>query len=137
LVSETDVAKLAVGNHADLTLDAYGSDTTFSATVTKLDPAPTTKDDVTGYKATFQLDKPDARIKPGLTANANVLTQERDALAVPDRSVLQKGDHYTVLVKNGDDVKEQEVSIGIRGSDGWWEITSGLNAGDQVVDFGN
>jgi multidrug resistance efflux pump len=47
LVSETDIAKLAVGNKADVTLDAYGSNAIFPATVVKLDPAATTENGVT------------------------------------------------------------------------------------------
>jgi len=137
LVSETDIAKLAVGNHADVTLDAYGADNTFSATVIKLDPAASTDNGVTGYKVTFQFDKPDERVKPGLTANVSVITQERDTIAVPERSVLQKGSAFSVLVRTANGTEERVVTVGIRGADGWWEITSGLQSGDQVEDFGS
>ncbi|HVM91129.1 MAG TPA: efflux RND transporter periplasmic adaptor subunit [Verrucomicrobiae bacterium] len=136
LVSETDIAKLAVGNKAEVTLDAYGSDTLFPATVVKLDPAATTENGVTGYKATFQFDQADERIKPGLTANVSVVTQERDAVAVPERSVLEKNGEDSVLVKTANGTETRVVQVGIKGADGWWEITSGLQAGDQVEDFG-
>jgi HlyD family secretion protein len=137
LVSETDIAKLTVGNHADITLDAYGADAVFSATIVKLDPAASTDNGVTGYKVTLQFDKADDRIKQGLTANASITTQERDAIAVPERSVLQKGNVFSVLVRTANGTEERTVEVGIRGADGWWEITSGLQAGDQVEDFGS
>jgi HlyD family secretion protein len=136
LVSETDIAKLAVGNKADVTLDAYGSNAIFPATVVKLDPAATTENGVTGYKVTFQFDQADDRIKPGLTANVSVVTQERDAVAVPERSVIEKNGGDSVLVKTANGLETRTVDVGIRGADGWWEITSGLQAGDQVEDFG-
>jgi RND family efflux transporter MFP subunit len=136
LVSETDIAKLAVGNKADVTLDAYGSDAVFPATVVKLDPAASTDNGVSGYKVTFQFDKADDRIKPGLTANVSVITQERDAVAVPERSVLEKNGEDSVLVKTPNGLETRVVQIGIKGADGWWEVTSGLQAGDQVEDFG-
>lgn len=138
-VSETDIAKLAIGNKAGVTLDAYGSAASFPATIIKIDPAASIVNGTSGYKTTLQFDNSDDRIKPGLTGNATISTEQRDAaVAVPQRSVIQQGNSYSVLVQGADGrIVSKTVDVGLRGDDGWVEITSGLNPGDQIVDFGS
>jgi HlyD family secretion protein len=138
IVAETDLSKISVGEPADVTLDAYGSATSFPATVVKVDPSAIATGGTNGYKVTLQFAKPDERIKVGLTANATIVTQDKSgAVAVPERSVVQNNGDYFVLKKSGQGAPVQtKVQVGIKGSDGWWEITDGLQAGDQVVDFG-
>ncbi|MDO8483223.1 MAG: HlyD family efflux transporter periplasmic adaptor subunit, partial [bacterium] len=49
-VPEVDVAKISVGNKAEITLDAYGNNVSFEARVIKIDPAETNLDGVPTYK---------------------------------------------------------------------------------------
>ena len=137
-IPETDVAKLKVGDQAEVSIDAYGADTKFPAAVVKLDPGSTTVNGNSVYKVTLQFTQPDERLKEGMTANAAIITQDKaDATAVPGRSVIQKSGEYYVMVKSGQGAPaERQVQIGIKGADGWWEVTSGIGSGDQLVDFG-
>jgi multidrug efflux pump subunit AcrA (membrane-fusion protein) len=139
LVPETDLAKIKTGNAASITTDAYGTATPFAATVVAIDPNVSTVNGVTGYKVTLQFSQNDDRIKDGLTANATITTQEKDApIALPERSLLQKNGAFVVLVEGTDgQTKEQTVQVGVRSADGWREVVSGVNAGDHVQDFGN
>jgi RND family efflux transporter MFP subunit len=140
LVSEADVSKVHVGDHATMTLDAYGPDTAFDATIVKIDPTQSTQNNTTGYRLTLQFSKPDDRIKAGMTANASITVNKKDnALTLPERSIMQKdGKDIVFLMKDGaTQPVEQEAIIGVKGDDGYWEITSGLSANDQVVNFGN
>lgn len=138
-VSETDISKITIGNHADVTLDAYGSAVTFSATVVNTEPAISSVNGVSGYKTTMQFDEADERIKPGLTGNATIKTAEADApVSVPDRSVIRQGGIFSVLVRDESGrLVTKTVTIGLHGDDGWDEITSGLQSGDAMVDFGS
>ncbi len=138
-VSETDLAKIKIGNPANVTTDAYGASVVFPATVVKIDPNISTVNGVSGYKVTLQFLHSDSRIRAGLTGNATIVTQEKDAaVALPERSILQKNGTFEVLLATDDgQTKERSVEVGARGSDGWWEIVSGLQAGDRVEDFGN
>jgi len=138
IVAETDLSKIKVGQTADVTLDAYGSDAVFPATVVKVDPTEITANGMSGYKTTLQFAKPDDRIKEGMTANATIVVQEKsDAVVVPERSVVQNSGEYFVMAKGDQDKPVQKkVLVGIKGADGWWEITSGLQPGDQLVNFG-
>jgi RND family efflux transporter MFP subunit len=137
-VPEADIAKIAVGNHADITLDAYGSGNIFDATVTLIDPAETVLEGVPTYKVTLLFDKPDTRIKSGMTANTEILTRERDnVLYVPTRSIIDDNGQKAVRMLNSDGKTfiNVPVVVGLKGSDGTSEIVSGLQAGDEVVTY--
>ena len=57
----------------------------------------------------------------------------RDALSVPDTSIMMEGEKsYIYKVSDQNIVNKTEVEIGLRG-DGKVEILSGLNVGDQIV----
>ncbi len=133
-VPEVDVAKMALGNKADITLDAYGSDISFGAHVVKIDPAETIIGGVSTYKTTLEFDKDDNRIRSGLTANTTIISAEREGvLAIPQRAVYEKGGKKFVrITKDATASEEREVTVGIRGSNGDVEILSGLREGESV-----
>ncbi|KKU68216.1 MAG: RND family efflux transporter MFP subunit [Parcubacteria group bacterium GW2011_GWA2_47_16] len=131
-VPEVDVAKISVGNEANVTLDAYGSDVYFNARIIKIDPAETTLDGVPTYKTTLEFEKNDERIRSGLTANITLTTAKREnALSVPTRAVFEMdGKKFVRVLKNGE---EREVVVGLKGSTGEIEVISGLMEGESVL----
>lgn len=134
-IPEADIAKLAVGDQAQTTLDAYGSDVVFVSHVSRIDPAETIVDNVATYKVTLRFASADARIKSGMTANIDVRTEERkDALAVPVRAVQNNtnGEKYVRIVDVVGNVTERTVVTGIRAEGGLIEILSGLSEGERV-----
>lgn len=134
-VPEADIAKIAIGQNADVTLDAYGKDVTFAATIVAMDPAETIIEGVATYKATLQFTEDDARVKSGMTANIDVVTAMRDAaIAIPQRAVIENDSKKTVqLLDNDGQVRVAPVTTGVRASDGSVEIISGLSEGDRVI----
>jgi RND family efflux transporter MFP subunit len=133
-VAEADIAKIKIGNTANVTLDAYGSDVVFDAQVVKIDPAETIIDGVPTYKITLQFGKEDSRIKSGMTANLDILTDKREnVLAMPNRAIIGKnGGKGARILVNGI-LTEVNIKIGMRGVDGNVEILDGLKEGDQVI----
>ncbi len=71
-VTEIDVARLAVGDAADVTLDAYGAGRHFAAVVQSVDQAPSVTNQG-GYKVTLSFVTPSVDIKSGMTANATIM----------------------------------------------------------------
>ena len=135
-VPEVDIAKIAVGKNADVTLDAYGDEVTFKATVSKIDPAETVVEGVATYKITLQFLAADDRIKSGMTANLDILIDTREhVIAVPARAILTHDGKKFVKVLNDPKTPPQEVEVenGLRGSDGNQEITKGLSAGQTII----
>lgn len=135
-VPEADIAKVKIDDKAAVTLDAYGNEVVFDAEVVKIDPAETVIEGVSTYKTTFQFLQDDERIKSGMTANIDVLTDRRDnVIAVPYRSVITKDGEKLVKVLSGENVEERKVITGLRGSDGNIEIIEGIIEGEKVIIF--
>lgn len=138
-ISETDIAKVKIGDSANTTIDAYGNDTIFEAIVTEIDPTETVVNGVASYKITLQFKLNDERIKSGMTANIKLNSQERqNVIAVPESAIVTRDTDKFVLVNNGTNSPEQrKVITGIRGINGYTEIVSGLSEGERVINFGN
>ena len=137
-IPEVDIAKVSAGDGATITLDAYGSDILFSARVGLIDPRETIIDGVATYKITFDFVQKDERIRAGMTANIDILTEEKkDVLAIPQRAVKAKngGKYVDVLESDGKTVTAVQVEAGLKGSDGNIEIISGITEGQSVVVF--
>ncbi len=135
-VSEADIAKVKDGDAANVTLDAYGTGTTFKATVTTIDSAETMVNGSAAYKITLHFTAPDDRIKDGMTGSVHIITAEHDnVIEVPSRLVVNDGNNDYILVKTGDATEKREVQVGLAGNDGMTEIVSGINADETLVNF--
>ncbi len=136
-IPEADIAKVEIGDTASITLDAYGSDVVFATNVAFIDPAETVIEGVSTYKTTLLFTKEDVRIKPGMTANIDILTAEKDnVVAIPQRAVISdKGEKNVKVLNESGDIAIKSVDVGLRGSDGIIEIVKGINVGDKVITF--
>ena len=133
-VPEINIAAIALNDHAKITLDAYGENVTFAATVMSIDPAETVRDGVSTYKIKLQFDQNDPRVKSGMTANVIITTSEiPNAITVPQGIiVLKSGQKFVTVKKNGSNI-DVPVTTGGVSSLGQINVTSGLNEGDIVI----
>lgn len=134
-VPEVSVAGIVVGAKAKVTLDAYGKDVVFDATIIHVDPRETIRDGVSTYKIELVFSSPDSRILSGLTSNISIETlRTGEVLYIPARSVLNENGKKTVKVKISDkEVVTREIVTGISDTKGNVEIVSGLSASESVV----
>ena len=134
-IAEVDIANVKVGDSANITLDAYRTDNIFEAKVIKIDPAEIIIDGVATYKTTLQFLNEDARIKSGMTANIDILTDKREeVLILSQRAVIsQDGQKIVQLLGQDQKIIQKSIVVGLRGSDGNFEIISGLKEGDKVL----
>ncbi|MDO8572267.1 MAG: efflux RND transporter periplasmic adaptor subunit [bacterium] len=134
-IPETDIAKIKIGNTATVTLDAYGDGVIFGATIGSIDPAATVIESVPTYKTTLYFIKYDSKVKSGMTANIDILTNKREnTLSVPTRAITMNGVGASVNVENSDHtIRTIPVTIGMKSSDGRTEIIDGLKEGDRVI----
>jgi len=145
-LNEVDVAKVSLGNKVTVTFDAI-EDLSISGLVAAVDYIGTVEQGVVTYTATLSFDIQDDRIKPGMSANATIITDlKQDVLVVPSAAVKSQGDTYYVekFNQNYSDTEatagvtsdtaptQQVVKIGIADDENT-EITSGLSEGDQIV----
>lgn len=135
-VPEVDIANIKIDDLAKVTLDAYSSETEFTAKVILIDPAETLIDSVPTYKVTFEFTEKNELIKPGMTADLDILTEKKDhVVSVPQRAILKKDGKKIVRLLNEDGAshREAEIKTGLRGSNGNVEVLEGVRAGDKVV----
>jgi len=136
-VSETDIANVKVGDKVSMTLDAFSYDKIFDGEIIQIDPAETVVQGVIYYqvKAAFVLQ--DSEIKPGMTANMDIVTAElADVLAIPVKALKYDEARTYVLQVNSltGEMYEADVEVGVKG-DQYVEVLSGLADGDQVVTY--
>ena len=126
-ISESDVLRLAPGQTA--TLRAVGMVTALAGTVRLVEP---TIDTMTRLgQARISIEDADA-LRPGMFAEAEIIVDDHDGLAVPITALGSSADGNTVMRVTDGLVERVVVTTGIRDG-GMIEITSGLSAGDQVV----
>jgi len=86
-VDEADIGKVAVGNAARFTVEAYPG-RGFAATITEVRYAPETTEGVVTYKAILAVDNTDLALRPGMTATATItVAVVADALQVPNAAL--------------------------------------------------
>lgn len=111
-VGEKDIAKIAVGQSANVTYPAF-PDIVSQGTVTAI--ASVANSDAAnggGGSVTFNVDilieSPDARLKPGMTAEVSVVTERLDdVVMVPTMALMtEDGEHYYVNVATNDEGKQ-------------------------------
>lgn len=134
-IPEVSIARVAPGNPATTTLDAYGPSVTFPSVVVAVDPAETVKEGVPTYKTTLAFLSPDARVRSGMTANVVITTGIlKDAIVIPRGAVRTENavSHVSVADEDGD-VAKRVVIIGSSPALGQVEVLSGLSAGEVIL----
>ncbi len=135
-ISEIDVGKVALGDKVTMTLDAFPNET-FGGSVFYIAPAQTNTQGVITYQIKISFDKTDPRIKSGLTANINIITNHKDtALILPEYAILQNDQGTFVEIVENNAVKNVPVTLGIQDQNGNVEVVSGVTAGEQVLNVG-
>jgi multidrug efflux pump subunit AcrA (membrane-fusion protein) len=89
---------------------------------------------VANYRTTLLFDEVDDRVKAGMTADIDIVTDERSlVISIPQRSVIFKDDRKIVRVLEGGELVERDVETGISGERGMIEIVSGVSEGEEIV----
>jgi HlyD family secretion protein len=86
-VPEGDIGKLRDGMNAVFTVDAYPSER-FAGKLRQIRNAPESVQNVVTYDAILDVDNPDLRLKPGMTANVTFIHAEKeDVIRVPNAAL--------------------------------------------------
>jgi len=155
-VDEADIGGVKEGQRVSFNVDAYPDDE-FEGKVVQVRLEATTTSNVVTYEVVIDAPNPDLKLKPGLTANVNIYTmEEKDVLSIPSKALRFNPDpelmkemkelkieqaiqadpknktQKVVWLINGNILSPKLVTIGV--TDGInTEVTSGLQAGDEVV----
>jgi HlyD family secretion protein len=86
-VDEADVGRVATGQSAEFSVDAY-PDQRFPARIEQVRYAPQTVEGVVTYETLLAVDNADLLLRPGMTATAEILVQRlEDVLLVPNAAL--------------------------------------------------
>lgn len=82
------------------------------------------------------IDNEDGALRPGMLLTVNVVTEERPAIVVPEKAVVQVSDSaFVYIVGHDEKVTRTPVQLGAR-QPGVVEITDGLAIGERIVTEG-
>ena len=146
-VDEADIGDVKKGERVSFTVDAYPNDT-FEGTVTQVRLEATTTNNVVTYEVVISAPNADLKLKPGLTANVVIYTQESNGvLSVPSKALRYTPTKETIGKRKMKDVSNaknkvwtlegntlvaHKVNIGI--SDGTHtQVLSGIKEGQTVI----
>ncbi|WP_421692737.1 efflux RND transporter periplasmic adaptor subunit [Aestuariivirga sp.] len=86
-IDEADIGAVTAGQKASFTVDAYPGKS-FPAIIDTIEYSPKVTDNVVTYKAILTVDNGDLLLRPGMTATAQIVTQEvPDTLSVPNAAL--------------------------------------------------
>lgn len=145
-VDEADIGDVKTGERVSFTVDTYPNDT-FEGTVKQVRQEATTTNNVVTYEVVISAPNAGLKLKPGLTANVTIFTQENNGvLSVPNKALRYTPEKETVGGKKivdcngknkvwtleGNQIKAHAVNIGM--TDGTnTQVISGIAAGKEVI----
>ena len=142
-VVEADIAKVKDGQKVEFSVDSF-PDEIFEGVVTQVRNNPITTSNVVTYEVIISIDNRELKLKPGMTANVEIITAEKEnALLVPNKAlrfyvtdengeVRRYQDKGIWIIRRG---KPERVSIatGIVDDDFTEVISDQVHAGDTVI----
>lgn len=145
-LNEVDIASIKLGQKAALTFDAIEG-LKIEGEVVEIDSVGTVTSGVVTYDVKIAFEKDDDRVKPGMSVNASITTNEKiEVLTVSSNAIKTKnGKSYVEIfdtpIENGGKADgvvsalkpiRKEITLGIS-DDSITEIISGLKENDQIV----
>jgi RND family efflux transporter MFP subunit len=131
-VDEVDIGKLAVGQEAAFTVDAFPA-RDLAGRIAAIYPSATLQDNVVKYIVAIDV-QPDSAVllRPEMTAGVRIRLASKTVPAVPARAVRRDRGETVVFVRSGRSIERVPVRLGWR--DGpWVEVVSGVREGQRVL----
>ncbi len=145
-LNEVDIVFIKEGQEVNLTFDAI-NDLTIPGEVSKVYSVGKVSSGVVSYEVEIMFKGEDERIKTGMSANVEIITESReDVLTIPSSALLMRGNKsfVQILEENPEEggsneevqtkskIIEKEITIGFS-NDSKVEIISGLEEGDEII----
>jgi multidrug efflux pump subunit AcrA (membrane-fusion protein) len=104
------------------------------AKISFIAPVATVKNNIKGFEVRALIDKPNPRLRPGMSVNMSIpIRPSERCVSVPISAVFKdEGDKRVVYVRNGGSTEKREVKIGVTNVD-YAQIINGLNEGETIM----
>lgn len=135
-VDEVDIAKVKVGQAANITVDAL-PDQTFRGRVTDIAEEGEVTNNVSSFEVTILIDNPKSLLKSGMTANVTIVVARKDnVVLIPIEALQQRDARKFVLIPPTEGAEQgrnmKPVTVGLT-NESYVEIIEGLQEGDKVL----
>ena len=142
-VVEADIAKVKEGQKVEFSVDSF-PDEIFEGVVTQVRNNPITTSNVVTYQVIIGIDNKDLKLKPGMTANVDIITAQRqNVLLVPNKALRfyttdEKGEVKRYKDKGVWILKDKKpvrinVTTGVSDDDKTEISSREIKAGDEVI----
>ena len=139
-VSEADIGKIKVGQHAQYTLDGY-QDKIFEGEVTQVRLASTTTNNVVTYTVIVSVDNADGFAIPGMSANVSIIVGKAENVLCVDNKALkftpadneQKYDKQGIWILEKQGPKRYNIELGLSDENKTQIISNEIKEGDKVI----
>jgi len=141
-VSEADIGKVKVGQDVEYTLDGYPNEV-FKGKVSQVRISPTTVSNVVTYTVIVSVINKDNILKPGMTANASIITNKKENILCVDNAAMR---FTPTEITGGKKFKEQgiwllrrnrpvrvNIKIGVTDSDYTEIISKDIQEAEDVI----
>lgn len=142
-VVEADISKVKEGQMVEFSVDSY-PDETFYGVVTQVRNEAITTSNVVTYEVIIEIDNKDLKLKPGMTANVEIITAEKQGVfLVPNKAlrffvqdasgeVQRYKDKGVWILENGKPVR-LSISVGVADDDKTEISSDKLNENMEVI----
>ena len=132
-INQVDVARLEPNLLVRLHVDSL-KDAEMDARISFIAPVATVKNSVKGFQVQALIEKPNARLRPGMTVNISIpIASASDVVSVPISAVFRaEGNKKVIYVRNGEATERREVKIGVTNMD-YAQIIKGVEDGEQIL----
>lgn len=135
-INEVDIAKISLGQEAEIKLDAY-SDDLFSGNVISVATLAKFKDHersgIKVFPVSVILNSTSEELMPGMTVSCRIITDKIDSvLFIPSEAVQKDGAISFVYLKSGSSYRIQEILTGLTNND-FVIVEDGLDEGEVIA----
>ena len=129
-INESEISNISIGDDVEIVLNSDSSKK-YTGKISKISSVGTYSSSGSTFEAIVTIEN-DGNIKVGMSVSCTINIEEHaDVIAVPIGAVQINGDRRYVIVVNGDNTEEVDVTTGLS-DDTYVEIKSGLTTNDTV-----
>lgn len=137
MINEVDIPKVKLKQKVRFNLDSY-PEKTFTGSVSFIAPLALKKfeedlNNVSVFAVTVKINENDKLLKPGMTANAELIAETYPSvITLPSSTIIKEKNQAFCFIKKGDQVVKQPIKTGVS-NDLETEIKSGVAENDLIV----
>lgn len=132
-INQVDVARLQIDKMVKLRAESL-HDLDMNAKISFIAPVATVMNNVKGFDVQATIEKPNPRLRCGMTVNMTVpIARAQSAISVPISAIFKgEGNSKVVYVRSGEQTVKRPVKIGVTNID-FAEILKGVNEGEEIL----